>query len=78
MKVIKQFFAAAIAFLTSTGFAYLGYGGGAIGVFVFFPKTWFWGSIFGLFIGLFCMKNAELLKPWANKQIEDIKDKLGL
>lgn len=75
MKTIKNIIAGIIAFLSSTGLTWFGYAAGAILIFILFTKTWFWGVIFGVLIGLFVMKNLELLKPWALKQLQDLKDK---
>lgn len=76
---MKNFFsnllATILVFFTSTGLTWFGYGGGAVAVFFFMPKNWFWGVVFGLLAGLFVRHNLEIIKPWAIKQWKNLISK---
>lgn len=78
IKKVSELLGTVLTFLSSTGLVWLGYGGGALAVFLLTPKNWFWGVIFGVLVGLFVMKNLEILRPWAVKQFNDLKGKVGL
>lgn len=43
MKKLAELFGTVLTFLTSTGLTWAGYGGGALAVFLFTPKNYFWG-----------------------------------
>lgn len=71
----RKLFGIVITFLTNTGVVWVGGIAGISGVLIFMPKNWFWGVVLGVLAGLFVMKNLEWIRPWANKQWEDIANK---
>lgn len=73
MKTIKEIFGTLTAFISSTGFVYIGCIVYALFIWFIAPKTFGW--IGWILLGVFIQKNMELIRPWALKQWKDLKSK---